>query len=229
MSKASYIVATIRPWNIKMFKEVIRYYPGRWVFVDKADDLTLDFVQKVKPRYIFFPHWSFIVPKEILDAAECVCFHETDLPYGRGGSPIQNLIQRGHIETMISAIRMTQKLDAGPVYMKRHLSLAGLAEEIFLRSSRIIAEMIGEIARKEPVPIQQKGRPVVFKRRKPSQSRIPAKIKDLEDLFDHIRMLDASGYPKAFLEYGGVRMEFSRPALRTDSIEADVRITSRKR
>lgn len=229
MGKVSYIVATIRPWNIKMFKEVIRDYPGRWLLVDKADDLTLDFVQKVKPRYIFFPHWSFIVPKEILDAAECVCFHETELPYGRGGSPIQNLIQRGHIETMISAIRMTQKLDAGPVYMKRHLSLAGFAEEIFLRSSRIIAEMIGEIARKEPVPIQQKGRPVIFKRRKPGQSRIPVKIKNLEELFDHIRMLDASGYPKAFLEYGGVRMEFSRPALRTDSIEADVRITSRKR
>ncbi len=25
---------------------------------------------------------------------ECVCFHMTDVPYGRGGSPLQNLIIR---------------------------------------------------------------------------------------------------------------------------------------
>ena len=38
-------------------------------------------------------------------------------------------------------------------------------------------------------------------------------------------MLDAEGYPKAYLEIGGFRYEISRPALKSDEILADVRIT----
>ena len=44
----------------------------------------------------------------------------TDLPYGRGGSPLQNLIINGHKETMMSALRCVQELDAGPIYLKKN-------------------------------------------------------------------------------------------------------------
>jgi methionyl-tRNA formyltransferase len=37
-------------------------------------------------------------------------------------------------------------------------------------------------------------------------------------------MLDAEGYPRAFLEYGGFRLEFSRSALYDGRIVADVKI-----
>ena len=46
----------------------------------------------------------------------------TDLPYGRGGSPLQNLIVRGHKHTMISAIKCVKELDAGPIYLKKPLT-----------------------------------------------------------------------------------------------------------
>lgn len=83
------------------------------------------------------------MPREITDNWECVVFHMTDLPYGRGGSPLQNLIVRGHKDTKISAVRMTEKLDGGPVYMKHALFLDGSAQEIFVRCSDIIfQEMI---------------------------------------------------------------------------------------
>ncbi len=55
----------------------------------------------------------------------------TDLPYGRGGSPLQNLIQRGHTSTMLTALRCGAGLDTGDVYLKQPLSLHGSAEEIF--------------------------------------------------------------------------------------------------
>ena len=61
-----------------------------------------------------------------------------------------------------------------------------------------------------------------FKRRTPEQSRVPEG--PIERLFDHIRMLDAEGYPPAFLEYDCFRFEFSRAALRTGRIMADVMI-----
>src|SRR3989344_7802146 len=134
MSGGNYVVVTVRPWNFKAYRERISRLPGRWHRIAEPRKLRLGHLESLKPRYVFFPHWSYKVPKEITGNFECVCFHETDVPYGRGGSPVQNLIQRGHRETVITALRMTDDFDAGPVYLKRSMSLEGLAEEIFIRS-----------------------------------------------------------------------------------------------
>jgi methionyl-tRNA formyltransferase len=148
----------------------------------------------------------------------------TDLPYGRGGSPLQNLIVRGHKDTKVSAIKVCKDVDAGDVYLKRNLSLYGTAEEIFMRSSSVSVRMIEEIITKNLKPVPQEGKPVAFKRRKPEESNI-ADLSDLEKVYDYIRMLDAEGYPKAFLETEFFRFEFSRASLKADSsIIADVRI-----
>lgn len=223
-NKRRYIVVTIKPWNERLFKEKISKLPGVWKLINNPDGLKFKITSEFNPRYIFFIHWSNKVPKEITDNFECVCFHMADLPYGRGGSPLQNLIARGRTETVISAIRMVQEIDAGPVYFKRPLSLFGNAEEIYLRASRIIADMIHELIEKEPELLPQQGKIVIFKRRLPFESRIP-KDASLERAFDWIRMLDAKGYPPAFVTVGNLRIEFKRAALRYNAVEADARIT----
>lgn len=220
-----YLVATQKPWNIEAYHTIVSKYPGDWHIVTQPEELSFEYVQSLSPRYIFFPHWSERVETPILQAAECVCFHETDLPFGRGGSPLQNLIASGHETTMISALRMTDEIDAGPVFLKKPLSLQGLAEEIFIRSSNIIASMILEIISNEPHPLAQKGTPSIFKRRTPDLSVIHSLPESLKSLFDHIRMLDADTYPRAFLRYGKIKVSFSRPALRTNKIIADSILT----
>ncbi|MCH7536043.1 MAG: methionyl-tRNA formyltransferase [Bacteroidetes bacterium] len=220
-----YIVATIRPWNIASYHDKISLYPGNWHLITKPKDLTVEKIRLLKPKYIFFPHWSHIVQKEILNLTDCVCFHETDLPYGRGGSPIQNLISNGIRDTVVTAFKMSEELDAGPIYLKNRLSLEGLAEEIFIRISETIAEMIMIIITENPVPLAQDGEAVIFKRREPKQSRISNEYKSLTDLFDLIRMLDATDYPKAYFEDDNFRYEITRPALKTGKIQADVIIT----
>ena len=130
MSDRSYLVAGCRSWNREVFDRQIRGLPGDWVFVDRPDALTPRSVGDLDPRYLFFLHWSSKVPHEITQGYECVNFHMTDVPFGRGGSPLQNLIARGHTSTMLTALRMTDELDAGPVYMKRPLSLEGRGQEI---------------------------------------------------------------------------------------------------
>ena len=228
MENESYIVATIKPWNIKVYDEVISRYPGEWHLISDPKNLTIEKIEAIKPKYIFFPHWSKVVPVKMLNIAPCVCFHGADLPYGRGGSPIQNLILRGYKETIITALKMTTELDAGPIYLKRPLSLEGLAEEIFIRAAYIIAEMIKLIITENQEPKTQVGEPTFFKRRKPNQSQISSEHISLMELFDHIRMLDAESYPRAFIKNGAFRYEISRPALKSGEIIADVRITQIK-
>ena len=219
-----YMVAGSRPWNRRVFDEVIARYPGEWQFASCVDELTPQALAAFAPSYVFFLHWSWIVPAGIFDEYECVVFHMTDLPYGRGGSPLQNLVVRGHHTTKLTALRMVEELDAGPVYMKEDLSLEGSAEEIYIRASYLSANMICRIIENQAKPKPQKGTPIVFKRRKPRESRIQESA-SLGELHDFIRMLDAEGYPHAFLEHAGFRYEFTRSALKDGRIDADVTIT----
>src|SRR5947208_7349301 len=168
-----YIVVATHPWNKRLFEVAISRYPGDWWYVDNPANLTLDWVKSVAPRYIFFLHWSWKVPAEIVKEYECVCFHMTDVPYGRGGSPLQNLIVRGHRHTKLTALRMVEEFDAGPVYLREGLCLEGSAEQIYIRASELSARMIKRIIDEQIAPVPQKGEPTIFNRRKPDESEIP--------------------------------------------------------
>lgn len=191
--------------------------------INKKEGLCIDVLREIDPTYIFFPHWSYIISDEIFNIYECIIFHMTDVPFGRGGSPLQNLIYRKIYETKISALRCSKELDAGPVYLKRPLSLFGTAEEIYTRAAETVGDMIIEMVETSPFPQVQTGEPTVFKRRKPADSDI-SKVDNLQQVFDYIRMLDADGYPRAFFETKYLRFEFERASLKNGEIRADVRI-----
>jgi methionyl-tRNA formyltransferase len=122
---------------------------------------------------------------------------------------------------------MVHEMDAGPVYAKRPLSLEGNAEEIYLRAGRLSVDMISDIISNQTLPKDQIGDPVNFKRRTPEQSQVPVDLPDLMQLHDFIRMLDAEGYPHAFIDHGEFRIHFSRAALYDGRIVADAKITLR--
>jgi methionyl-tRNA formyltransferase len=147
----------------------------------------------------------------------------TDVPYGRGGSPLQNLILAGHTQTMLTALRMVNEMDAGPVYAKRSLSLDGSAQEIYLRAGKKSIEIIQWMIEHNPQPTPQVGEVVLFKRRKPEQSSLPSNG-SLRNAFDFIRMLDADGYPNAFIEHGDYRINFKKARLDGERLVAEVEI-----
>jgi methionyl-tRNA formyltransferase len=66
--------------------------------------------------------------------------------------------------------------------------------------------MISNFIKENPNPVAQEGTITNFKRRTPEQSQIPEGLL-LEDIYNYIRMLDAPGYPKAFLEMNNYRLE----------------------
>ena len=223
------VLATPHTRNDPMVEAISRQLTEfRIVRIKCAEELTPENLRKHRPRWIFFPHWSWMIPEAVFNNFQCVIFHMTDLPYGRGGSPLQNLIIRGHKETKLSALRCVKDLDAGPIYLKRSLDLSGRAEEILRRASELMVEMVVEIVREEPQPTEQTGDIVIFNRRRPSDSNI-SELQSLDKIYDHIRMLDADGYPPAFIEKNGVIYEFSEAENHGQCINAKVRIKRREK
>ena len=220
----TYLLVTEKIWHHELFEDLLISKSGNWIIINQKENFTLNKIESLKPDYIFIPHWSHIIPSEIFLRYECILFHMTDLPFGRGGSPLQNLIVLDYKETVISAIRVEKGLDTGPIYLKSKLSLLGTAEEIFIRSGLIIKDMIFSIIENNISPQLQSGNISNFRRRKRSESNISS-LSDINKVYDYIRMLDAEGYPNAFLETESLLFEFSRASLKANkTIIADVRI-----
>jgi methionyl-tRNA formyltransferase len=226
---SKYIILSEKSWHKGLFDFLKNEFnKDSWLLIDSKKDFNLEILNQYQPDKIFIPHWSHIIPSEIFENHECVVFHMTDLPFGRGGSPLQNLISRGFKTTKISAIKVEQGLDTGDVYVKKMLGLEGTASEIFERSSFVIEEMICEIINEKIQPLSQVGEITEFKRRKPEDSNIN-ELSDLEKVYDYIRMLDCDGYPHAFVETPNLKFEFINANFNENEeiIIANVRISKK--
>lgn len=217
------VIATSRDWRPGMAGNISRRSGCQCVEINNREDFTGSKIAEINPDILFIPFWSHYIPPEIFEKYECIIFHMTDLPFGRGGSPLQNLIVRGLAETKITALRCTEELDSGPVYLKKPLPLLGRAQQIYENAAEIIEDMIVEIIQESPKPVPQQGEVVEFKRRTPEESNI-TDLSNLSEIYDFIRMLDADGYPHAFVETANTKIEFHHAQLKDDHIFAEVKI-----
>lgn len=216
-----FLIVSSKKWNDDIIKKFIFKNKNFVYHFDKKKLLSR--IKQVKPKKIFFIHYSYKVPKKIFDKYECINFHMTDLPFGRGGSPLQNLILRGCKKTKLTAHKMVEIIDSGDIYMKRSLSLKGSAKAIYIRSTKISLNMIEKILIKKNKTKKQKGKITLFKRRTPNQSKIDFK-KNITDIYDFIRMLDAPGYPKAFINYKSKKLFFTSASYNDKTLFAKITI-----
>lgn len=222
------IMVGSRPWNKDLFYKFYNASPQNWFYIDMTAESPINDLRElasaVEPEHIFFVHCSHIIPADIYENYECIVFHPSNLPDGRGGTPIQNQILRGYTETKVSAFRMTGKLDAGPVYMKMSLSLGGSLHEIFKREMYVVESMINYIIREKPEPQEQTGYGEVYHRRIPQDSELYYE-KTMEQVYDAIRMMDAPTYPKAFIKMHEIDIElFDATLLRDNTLTVSMRL-----
>jgi len=220
------VVVSSRPWNDGLAARLAKHTGRAFAQIGDSADFTAENLERIGATRVFVPHWSRIIPPEVFERFETIVFHMTDLPYGRGGSPLQNLIVRGHSHTVISALRCEAGLDTGPIYLKRSLSLAGTAQDIFERATGVIEGMVVEIVASDPAPLPQAGEVLEFRRRRPADGDL-SPLTETRQVYDHIRMLDAEGYPPAFIDTGPWRIEFSRAVLDEGGVTATARIVLR--
>lgn len=172
--------------------------------MSKEVDVTLENIKEINPNVVLFYGWSWKVSDDIINNYLCLCLHPSPLPKYRGGSPIQNQIMNGEIESAVTIFKMTKEMDAGPVYSQTPYSLDGELHEILksirdigtFETLKLIKELNNGIKFKE-----QEGKPTYFERRKEIESEITAeelKYGTSQYLYNKVRSLQYP-YPNAFI------------------------------
>lgn len=208
-----------------MIKKKLKKKLVKHTFFEISDKkkLNANFLKKIRCDIIFFVHWHYMVPSNILKKFKCVLFHTAPLPYGRGGSPIQNLIIEGYKDTPVCALEMVEELDAGPILIKKTISLKGSLAEIFNRIEATIIILIKKILTENISPKKQKGKIVKFSRLNERDNEIPRNL-ELNKFYDRIRMLDGPDYPNAFIKYGNKVLYFKNATYKKGKIACDIEI-----
>ena len=75
----TYVFCAYRDWALKLYQLLSKRHKNM-VLIKNPKQLTANYVEKINPKFIFFPDWSWIVPNKIVKNFRCVCFHESDLP-----------------------------------------------------------------------------------------------------------------------------------------------------
>lgn len=121
----------------------------------------------------------------------CYVLHESDLPKGRGWSPLAWQVIRGRKEIKVSLIEMVDKIDSGPICAQSLINLEGheLWDEIHERAAEVKIDLIRRALYGRLYSLAQRGRSSYYSRRSPEDSRInPGK--SIESQFDAIRIAD---------------------------------------
>ena len=219
-----FIIITKKKWDSNNFKKL-----GKNILL--LNNINLLKIKRINPKIIFFIHWSKFVSKNIFKKYLCIQFHASNLPKGKGGSPIQNQIMLNVKKTKISAFKISERLDSGPICLQGNLSLQGSAIDILRRMENKSIQMIKKIIKKKFLVFKkQKGKTSFFKRRKPSESKIDFNnMKSINRLYDFLRMLDAPDYPNAFIKLNKFKFTFNDIKTNKNEIDAKVKITKNEK
>jgi methionyl-tRNA formyltransferase len=90
---------------------------------------TAEFVAELKsfdPDLLVIAGYGRILPDQVLAAARImpINVHTSLLPKFRGASPVEGTIMAGELESGVTIMRVTERMDAGPILLQRHILLA---------------------------------------------------------------------------------------------------------
>ena len=129
--------------------------------------------------------------------------HESDLPLGKGWSPLTWQIIENRSEIKISLIDVAEKVDSGNIIFQDVMTFQGheLIEELRAIQAKHTFSLIDKVLRHEnPVKLkgrEQKGKETFYRRRVPADSQLDVK-KSIKSQFNLLRTVDDKRYPAFF-------------------------------
>ena len=193
------------------------------ILVDNTNSWMWDHVQKLKKGIVNLNFDCKIINKHndvekghILILLSCnrifkklnlnkynLVVHESDLPKGRGWSPLTWQILEEKNEIPITLFEANTRIDAGKYYFKDKINLSGneLIDEIRLKQANATFKLIYKFLKSNPYPegILQNGESTYYKKRNPSDSQLDLN-KSLIENFNILRVSDNDRYPAFFIK-----------------------------
>lgn len=134
-----------------------------------------------------------------------IVVHASDLPKGKGFSPLQWQIIEGRNEIPLTLFEVVEDVDAGPYYLKDKIVLTGaeLYQEIrSILGEKIIAMCLNYVENiHELEPVAQTGEESVYPRRKGKDDEIDPHL-PISAQFNHFRIADNENHPLWFVLNG---------------------------
>jgi methionyl-tRNA formyltransferase len=156
---------------------------------------------------LFLISCSEIVPKRVRDRYRTsLVIHASDLPSGRGWSPLIWQILEGRSKIAVTLLEAGDAVDSGSVWQKSWLEFAGtelydeLNEALFTAELDLMDFAVANIDQVQPTPQQADGK-TWYPRRRPEDSKLDPR-RSLAEHFDLLRVSDPRRYP-AYFEYRG--------------------------
>lgn len=204
-----------RPWATSIYQNILESERHQVIIGPADPDLDASLIEDISPSLILFYGWSWIIPEEITGTYTCLMLHPSNLPKYRGGSPIQNQILDGIIETKLTLFKMAAGIDDGPILGQRDLSLTGNMTAIFERLATLGLDLTRAYLRGDLAEVEQDDSGATYcKRRKPIESEITfdeLRSASALQLYNKIRAL-SDPYPNAYLRTSDNRMLMIRDA-----------------
>lgn len=151
-----------------------------------------------------------IIPREILNKNQHnLVIHESDLPQGKGFSPMSWQILAGINKIPVCLIEAESDVDSGKIWLTDTINLNG--DELhpqwrYLQGKKTIELCLKFIQNYEQLkPKKQQGNESFYPRRTPKDSQLDIE-KSIKDQFNLLRIVDNDKYP-AFFEYNNQRFK----------------------
>ncbi len=157
----------------------------------------------------FFLGCEKIVPRQILNLNKHnLVVHESDLPRGKGWSPLTWQILEGKNEVPISLFEAEDEVDSGEIYLQDVMHFEGheLIDELrVIQGSKTVDMALEFIERyaefEKSGGKKQEGKETFYPRRRSRDSELETD-KSIIKLFNKLRVVDNERYP-AFFKYKG--------------------------
>lgn len=131
--------------------------------------------------------------------------HESDLPKGKGFSPVQNQIKDGKTKIKINLLKANKKPDSGIIYENLWMNIPKykLYDEIREIQAKASKQLIIKFLKKYPFNkgIKQKGRSTYYKKLTHKDDEISIH-KNIYQLFDQLRVNNYKQFPNYFFIHG---------------------------
>ncbi len=160
--------------------------------------------------FCFCLSFSFIIPSIIRQQFKhTLVVHESNLPAGKGWSPLSWQILEGKNLIPITLFEANDEVDSGLIYEQRWIEFEGheLIDELREKQASATREIFQWFVENYPESLsqgrEQQGQESYYPKRKPKDSELDAN-KTIAEQFNLLRVVDSERYP-AFFELNGER------------------------